>query len=537
MSTTGSVDGGTAGAAVTRLALRQVRRGALGMSGLAAGTTAIVVAGYEATAGTALDAAALAALAENPAVRTLFGEPFALDTPGGFTVWRTGTVLAVLLSVWGVLATARITRGEEESGRWDLLLAGRLAVPAVLGRHLAVLCVAVVSAGAATGVVLVAAGTPPAGAVRYSGGLALVALFAVSTALLSAQVMPTRAGASGLALAVLGVGLLARMVGDGVAALGWLRWLSPYGLLALTRPYHEDRLLPLLVLAGAAVVPGAAALVLARRRDVRAGLVAAPTGRQPRRWLLGTVEEFAVRRMLRPLAGWSAGIGAYFLLIGLLASSMTRFLSDNPRFAELAGQAGFTELGSVRGYTSSLFVLLAVPVGIFVVVRLAEFVAAETDGRLTSLYAQPVSRSRLLTAETLATLAGVAALLTVAAMATWLGTYLVNAPLPLPAALAGTWNVLPVVLLCLGAGLLALGWLPRATAAVGASPAVGGFLLQVLADSADLPGWVSVISPFTHLAAVPAESPGWTASLVMVGIAVVAAALGRFGHRRRDLLG
>ncbi|GAB3852076.1 hypothetical protein GCM10029963_40980 [Micromonospora andamanensis] len=97
--------------------------------------------------------------------------------------------------------------------------------------------------------------------------------------------------------------------------------------------------------------------------------------------------------------------------------------------------------------------------------------------------------------------------------------------------------MLPVVLLCLGAGLLALGWLPRATAAVGALPAVGGFLLQVLADSADLPGWVSTLSPFTHLAAVPAESPGWPAYRVMLGIAVVAAALGRFGHRRRDLLG
>ncbi len=241
--------------------------------------------------------------------------------------------------------------------------------------------------------------------------------------------------------------------------------------------------------------------------------------------------------MVRPLAGWSAGIGAYFLLIGLLATSMTRFLADNPRFAELAAQAGFTELSSVRGYTASLFVLLAVPVGVFAASRLAEFVAAETDGRLTSLYAQPVRRNRLLTAETLATFAGVAVLVTVAATATWLGAALVNAPLPLTAALAGTWNVLPVVLLCLGAAILALGWLPRATAAVGVLPAVGGFLLHVLADSADLPGWVAASSPFTHLAAVPAESPGWSAAGVMIAIAIAAAALGRLGNRRRDLLG
>ncbi|GIJ76137.1 ABC-2 type transport system permease protein [Micromonospora phaseoli] len=537
MTISGSPRSGTATAAVTRLALRQVSRGALAVTAVAAGTTAIVVAGYQGTVGGALDAAALAALAENPAIRTLFGEPVALDTAGGFTVWRTGTVLAVLLSVWGLLTTTRVTRGEEESGRWDLLLAGRLTVPAVLGRHLVVLAAAVVLAGTTVGVVLTAAGTPSAGALRYAAGLTLVGLFAVSLALLAAQVMPTRAGASGATLAVLGVGLLARMVGDGIAALGWLRWLSPYGLLALTGAYHDDRLLPLLVLSAAALVPAVAAMALAGRRDLRAGLVTAPAGRPPRRWLLGTVEGFAARRLLRPLAGWSVGIGTYFLLIGLLTVSMTRFLSDNPRFAELAGQAGFAELGSVRGYTATMFALLAAPIGLFAAIRLAEFVAAETDGRLTSLYAQPVSRTRLLAAETLATLAGVAVLLTVAAVTTWLGAYPMDARLPLTAALAGTWNVLPIVLLCLGAGLLAVGWLPRATAAIGALPAVGGFLLQVIADSADLPDQVVAISPFAHLAAVPAESPNWPAALVMTAIAMVAAALGLLNHRRRDLLG
>ncbi|MGW4330042.1 hypothetical protein ACWEKR_29635 [Nocardia sp. NPDC004573] len=38
-----------------------------------------------------MDSDALRALAENSAVRILFGAPLALDDPGGFTVWRTGT--------------------------------------------------------------------------------------------------------------------------------------------------------------------------------------------------------------------------------------------------------------------------------------------------------------------------------------------------------------------------------------------------------------------------------------------------------------
>ena len=54
--------------------------------------------------------------------------PVALQDPGGFTVWRTGTPLAVLVAVWAMLTVIRITRGDEEAGRWDIL-AGR-PVPA-----------------------------------------------------------------------------------------------------------------------------------------------------------------------------------------------------------------------------------------------------------------------------------------------------------------------------------------------------------------------------------------------------------------------
>ncbi|MGW0433597.1 hypothetical protein ACWDV4_13800 [Micromonospora sp. NPDC003197] len=150
-----------AGRAVTRLAVRQIRRGALVVAGLAAGMSALVVTTYESTVGDALDAAALAALAENPAIRTLFGPPVALDDPGGFTVWRTGTVLAVLAAVWALLTATRTTRGEEEAGRWDLLLAGRLSTPMVVVRHLLVLVVALLTVGAATAAALCSRQEPP----------------------------------------------------------------------------------------------------------------------------------------------------------------------------------------------------------------------------------------------------------------------------------------------------------------------------------------------------------------------------------------
>ncbi len=528
---------GTIGRAVTGLAVRQVRRGALVVMALVGGMSAVVVAMYRSTAGDSLAPAALQALAENVAIRTLFGEPVALDDAGGFAVWRTGTVLAVLLGVWALLAATGITRGEEDAGRWDLLLAGRQPLATVVARHLAVIVAATACAGTAISVSLIAAGATPAGAVLHGAGLALVGAFFTAAGGLAAQLFPTRAGASGAAVALLGVGLLIRMAGDGIEALEWLRWLSPFGLVALTRPYAESSAVPLLVLAVAAGLLFASALFVAARRDLRGGWLAGAGGRAPRLRLLGSVHGFAVRRTLRPLAGWCAGVGAYYLLIGLVMVSMTGFLTDNPRFADLAAQAGFAAIGSVSGAVATLFALLAIPAGVLVAVRLAALAAAETNRQLTLLYAGPVTRIRLLAAETAAALGAAVVLTTVAATATWLGTTSVGAELTLGAALAGTLNVLPIVMLCLGAAVLALGWEPRAVAAIGALPAVGGFLLQVIADTAGAPAWVGTLSPFAHLAAVPHAPVDWAGSGVMVAIAALLAAIGTAGYRRRDLCG
>jgi len=70
----------------------------------------------------------------------------------------------------------------------------------------------------------------------------------VAAAGFTAQLASGRGGASGGAVAVLLGGLLVRMVGDGVDTLGWIRWLSPFGLVALVEPFGASPLFPLVVL-------------------------------------------------------------------------------------------------------------------------------------------------------------------------------------------------------------------------------------------------------------------------------------------------
>ena len=61
----------------------------------------------------------------NAGVSALVGPAHDIQTVAGFTVWKCLAVLAVVGAVWGLLTGTRLLRGEEDSGRWELLLAGQ----------------------------------------------------------------------------------------------------------------------------------------------------------------------------------------------------------------------------------------------------------------------------------------------------------------------------------------------------------------------------------------------------------------------------
>jgi ABC-2 type transport system permease protein len=522
--------------AVVGLAVRQVRRGATVLATVAAGASVLVVVSYHGLFATSDDRAALAAVAANPAIRTLFGPATGLDDPGGFAAWRTGTPLAVLVAAFSLVTAVRITRGEEATGRWNLLLAGRTTLAAVVARHTAVLAAGAAVTGAATAVALAAMGPGAAGAALFGCGIALVGALFAGVGATCAQLFASRTVATGAGTFVLGVALLARMLGDGVPQLAGLRWASPFGLVAASRPFTGDRVLPLVVLAAMAAAAFGAATALARRRDVGDGVLAVPTVRASRPWLLGSVGGFAVRGALGVTAGWAVAVGVYFLLMGAVAGSLTRFLAANPRLADLAAQGGVTGLDRTEGYAGAMFGLLGVAVSMYAVVRTAGLAAEETAGRLTLLLANPVARTSVLATHAVATLGGAVVLLAVAAVATWAGSGAGSgAGLGLGAAIAGTGNVLPLVVLSLAAAVLALGAAPRVVALVGAVPAVGGFLLKTVGTAMGAPAWVTGVSPFAHLAPVPLTSPNWPAADAMLALAAALSVLGAHAYTLRDL--
>jgi len=520
---------------IAKLAVRQIRCGALIVVAICAGMSARVAVQYQTTFQGTIDASGLRALTENPAIRILFGTPVALDDPGGFTVWRTGLPVLVFSSVWSLQSATRITRGEEDAGRSDLLLAGPVRVVDMVLRAAAALALAASLIAVGIGAALVAAGTDATGAVVYAAAVLGVTTTFASAGVFAAQIMPTRPGAVGITVGLLGLWLAVRMLGDGVHQLAWLAWTTPFGLTALAAPYADNRAAPLIVLAGLPVGFTVAAVVAAGRRDVGGGLVVLPTQSAPRTALLRSALGFAVRRSIRSTTGWAIGIAAYYLLLGGLIASVLEFFDSNRHFADLAASAGFGGLNSSNGFAAALFALLSIATGLYAVTRLAGMIADERARRWTPVLAAPVSRIHLACTEIAVVTAGVVVLHMVAGLAIWTGTVITGAPFTVGAALTGALNSVPVAWLAVGAAAFALGWLPSGVVAIGALPVAGGFLLDVVTESFHAPGWVVNLSPFAHLGAVPNAPPDWAGLIAFVAIEVIAVAVGVAGYTHRDL--
>src|SRR3954451_14251094 len=111
---------------VARATARRTVRPALIWGGAIALYLAASALGYASTYKTAAQRHAVASgLGSNAGVAAIFGATRRLDTVAGFTEWRGVGVLGLVAAVWGLLLGTRLMRGEEEAGRWELLLAGR----------------------------------------------------------------------------------------------------------------------------------------------------------------------------------------------------------------------------------------------------------------------------------------------------------------------------------------------------------------------------------------------------------------------------
>jgi ABC-2 type transport system permease protein len=469
---------------------------------------------------------------ENRAVRLLYGVPHDLLTVGGYMSWRLGA-FAIFAGLWGMLAGVRALRAEEDAGRHELVLSGAVGRGTLFASALAGIAAgaAIVWLALLGGILIGRAGVGPS--VFLSIALVSPLPVFVGVGALAGQVAPTRRMATGMAGAALAVALLLRMVAD-TSSAGWLRWATPLGWAEELRPFGGARPV-VLVLPGLAT---AALLVVSarieQRRDIGRGLLASHDSAPPRLALLSSPTTLALRTRLGMLLAWLIGLGVFAAIMGVVSDSVVSGLSQSVQ--DLLAKLG-TAATTPAGYLGLIFQYLLLALCLFACFELAAMREDEADQRLETLFALPVSRERWFAERLGLVVVAALALALAAGVLAWAGAVSQGADVAFGRLLEAGANCLPVVVLFLGLGGLALALAPRAGTTLAYSLVGVAFLWETIGGLVDAPGWARDLSPFHHVGLVPAESFQAGGAVAMASIGALAGLVGAWRFGRRDLSG
>ena len=479
----------------------------------------------------------------------LLPAPAQLDTMAGYLTWRWFGSAVLIYAFWGLLAGTGAGRGDEERGLVELWLstgASRLRLIGVRTAGFAALAAVSIAVMLAVTDVGAAVGNEPLplGPLAFEGlAMWLLTLFVFAFALVVAQFVTTRRGATGIAgIVVLALFMVNAAARSGVD-IGPLRWVSPFYLVERSNPLLRGGSLDVLATAALAIgspVLVAIAVVAFIRRDVGGPLLRGTLRKTRAEWrpagdpLLRTPVLAIVDQQRVWILGWALGLA---VLAGFL-TSITKTMVDAFGNSDIPVLRAYFEHAGINAYADFVGVIwfstLLLLISLFVVVQVNGWAADDAEGRLETILSAPVSRARVVVERIAAVVVASAVLVAVSSLAVYLTATSTGISLPGGRFVFASAAVLPVAYAFSGIGHALVGWRPRVAVAILGALAVVGYFAQQFAPLFQWPDWVTNISLYALYGAPMSEDDwGGIATLIAIGLAGTAVAI--VAMRRRDV--
>jgi len=479
----------------------------------------------------------------NAGLNAVVGVARSLDTVGGWLEWRAGGLLVIVGAVWGLLAATRLVRREEDTGRWELLLAGQTTRPNATLQAIFGLGGGWVVLWTLTAAGTIAAGSNPdvglavGAAVSYATMVTASAAMFLAIGALSSQLGGTRRQANGLGAAVFAVCLVTRMIADSIGGLGWMRWLSPLGWVENLHPLTGSQPLALVPIVVLIVATSALAVTLSARRDVGTGILARRGAAVSDTRLLDSPALLVVRLERPGAIGWTIGLALLALVFGIVArSAATASPSLNRSLVQQVGRLGGHHVSAATAWIGYEFLYIAALVAFAAAGQISAMREEEADGHLDNLLARYLRRSTWVDGRLRFATALVVAISIAAGLGGWIGVASRNSGVGFTAMLQTGLNLMPAALFILGLGTLLFGLVPRLAAPLLYALILWSFLIEIIGSSITSNRLLLDTALFSHLGPVPAASLNWTTIGTLTGLGALAAVAGIAAFQRRDLV-
>jgi ABC-2 type transport system permease protein len=473
---------------------------------------------------------AASSMAGNTAFIAMAGPARALDTIGGQVAWQATAFGAILAGLMSMFLVGRHTRAEEESNRDELLRAAPVDQSASLTAAVLDAMLANLLLGILVAVGLLALPVDVVDSLALGAGLTLCGWCFTAVAAVAAQLTASVRSMYGIVGTVIAASYGLRAVGDvGNPALSWL---SPIGWYQGMHAFSGLRWWPGLLLLVLAIATTALAYRVFGRRDFGAGLLAGRPG--PSRAGRGLASSLGLAWQLqRPaVLGWMIGTGLYGMAYGSIGKDVGALIGTSSNGTSVFVQ-GTSDL--VDGFYAVALVLLALMASAFAISSALRARVEEDNGRVEPLLATGLARVRWCLGQVATTVFGSVLVLLSGGLGLAIGFTLVTGDASrVSSFVLGALGYLAPTLVLSGVARLLWGVAPRwaAWGWLGIIVSVGVLFFGPLLH---LPAWVQDLSPYHHMALVPAEPFSWTSFAVLTAIAAAFSGLGVSAFARRDL--
>jgi len=471
-----------------------------------------------------------AAVTTGSALVAINGRVEGIDSLGGVIQDESGFLMAFLLPLLGISLVAKVTRREEEDGRLEAVLGGRVArhVPVLAGLIGASAAIFITALAFTLG--LIACGVPASRAALYAASLGTLAFAFAGLAALLAQITQHSRGVYAWSLLVLAVAYLLRGVGD--VTKTWVTWLSPLGWAEKAAPFGPMRWWTLLVPLAVGGLLSALAVLIAGRRDLGSSLVRGrPGSARASTWLRSPIG-LATYIHSAALVGWLAGALIIAGMMGALAKQFVGAVTGNPAMADALGMS---TAHPEDGFVAVTQLYIAIIATGYAVQAVGSLRGEETAGRLEPRLSGTLSRMGWLGAHGLVIVTGLVIIVAVSSVVLAASTaWSMGTALHLDRVVGAGAAYLPAELLVGGLALALFGLWPRAFPAGWAAFALVAFI-AFLGPGLKLAGWVLDLAPTTHVGNPPLGTIKALPLVVLSTLAALLGAIAAIGFRRRGV--
>jgi ABC-2 type transport system permease protein len=534
-----------------RLALRLGRWGLIGFAGVGFIDTFINAVGFYQVAGhTQAERQAFAnSFAQIAAQLTvLLPPPMRLDTMGGYVQFRAYGSLVIVFAIWALASAGGATRGDEERGLVEMILATGLSRARALGARIAAFAFATfvaalaASFGVIAGAITGGESFPIGSAIEAAVVLAAVTLSCYSLVLLIAQLVAPRM-ATGVAGAVLLGLFLLNSLSRTFDSLATLRWLSPFRYYELSTPLAPGGnfdLRAMLVLLGIACAAAALAILAFERRDLGSTLFslrtsARPPTYEPSRasvWRIPVIRGVYDRRV--GLALWAVGVSAVAALFVVLTKTIVKPLLAIPALA-----AYFAAIVHGAIYPSFLaliwFGFAQLLLAGFAITQVARWAGEDTDGRLDLILSNPVARTHVVIERALVVALAALVIAAVSGVAVGIESHIQSIDLDAGRLAEASLLLVPFTLVFAAVGAFLAARLPRATVGILGVFAFASYLMLQFGPIFKLPAWIQNLSAFKLYGQPLTDGVDRTGLLIMLAIVIVGFWAAAIAMERRDV--